>query len=156
MKTLLFMALFTSLSSMAAGTAPPIPIPAPKPTSLQVYRLHLFFDDKEFVDELEVVRDQTGRVLSGRMLVPRDFIRPIQHITDLPNAAGLMFDVPVPKNASRPKDLVFTYNVTYFDRSQKQMTGFVQMRSLNPYSHTFVASFVAFLQPPGAPRLPMN
>jgi hypothetical protein len=118
--TLLALALFTT-SAHAADSA-------------GTFGLHLFFDEKEFVDVLTVTRNDTG-ALRGHMSVPNDFEGEINVISEQGNT--LAFDLPVPKNASRP-DLLFHYEGRFFDDSKSQLTGFVTANG------NFVASFVAF------------
>ncbi|MGZ3653597.1 MAG: hypothetical protein ACXVB9_21610 [Bdellovibrionota bacterium] len=118
--TLLALALFAT-SARAADSA-------------GTFGLHLFFDEKEFVDVLTVSRTGAG-ALHAHMSVPNDFEGDINVISEQGNT--LVFDLPVPKNASRP-DLLFHYDGRFFDDSKKQLTGFVTMNG------EFVASFVAF------------
>jgi len=105
------------------------------------YGIHLFFDEREFVDVMTVSKNPEG-ILEGRMFVPQDFEGPLLDlkIDDL----KIEFDLLVPKNASRPTDLIFHYVGQFFDQKKEQITGFVTIRG----SPEFTASFVAFKRKP--------
>ncbi|MCX6124134.1 MAG: hypothetical protein NTV34_05210 [Proteobacteria bacterium] len=115
---------------LAADGCPPMHVP-----DLQ-YNVHLFFDDKEFVDVLCLHRLSIRG--GGTMHVPNDFSGPILNLVITP--ASIAFDLLVPKNASRPEDQMFHYQGEYFDELHKQVKGFVTDAS----SGAFIASFVAF------------
>ena len=101
------------------------------------FGLHLFFDEKEFVDVL-ILRTKGDGTLSGHMSVPNDFEGEIQEIHLIGDR--ISFDLPVPKNAARPQDLLFHYEGTFFPGSRDQFNGFVTLKA----KPGFVASFVAF------------
>lgn len=101
------------------------------------YGIHLYFDEKEFVDVLTVEKLNEG-MFSGMMHVPNDFDGTIEAIHV--DGQKLAFDLPVPKNAARPKDLVFRYSATFFDASFRQLVGFVTLAN----EPGFIASFVGF------------
>ena len=104
-------------------------------SNTRTYGIHLFFNEKEFVDVLTI----TGRS-SGTMHVPNDFDGKIENL--LMFGGGIAFDLFVPKNASRPTDMVFHYRGFFFDESEKQLHGDVSMDD----GKTFVATFVGFLR----------
>lgn len=105
------------------------------------YGIHLFFNEREFVDVMTVTKNPEG-ILEGRMFVPQDFEGPLLDlkIEDL----KIEFDLFVPKNASRPNDLIFHYVGQLFDQKKEQMTGFVTIKG----SSEFTASFVGFKRKP--------
>jgi hypothetical protein len=102
-----------------------------------VYGIHLYFDEKEFVDEMTISQSATGE-LSGRMHVPNDFDGDLENIKV--NENEISFDLLVPRNAARPKDLVFHYEGRFFDSSHRQLVGFVTLKG----EADFVASFTGF------------
>jgi hypothetical protein len=101
------------------------------------YGLHLFFDEKEYVDVLTMTQHLSGHI-TGEMEVPNDFTSPLMNAKI--DGADIQFDVFVPKNAARPQDLVFHYDARCFDRSCNQLVGYVRIKE----DPDFVASFVAF------------
>ncbi len=103
----------------------------------KTYGLHLFFDEKEFIDVLTITRTQDGK-LSGHMYVPNDFAGEVSNLRIVDG--NISFELFVPKNSARPQDLIFTYKGRFFDQAEKQMTGFVTLEN----QADFVASFVAF------------
>ena len=105
----------------------------------RVYGLHLFFNEREFVDVLTLRESELGLV-SGHMFVPDDFAGEIENLLSF--GGGISFDLLVPKNASRPEDMYFQYSGRFFDLGRRQITGFVTLRGTNE----FIASFVAFLR----------
>lgn len=131
-----FLTLFTALLSVGAthadtgGTA----------SAHAEYGIHLYFNEKEFIDVLTLEQTPEGE-LRGRMHVPDDFDGELQNIQL--DSAHLSFDLLVPKNASRPTDLLFHYQGTFFDSSHRQLVGYVTIRG----APEFVASFVGFLRP---------
>ncbi len=136
MKTKLLLGLF--LASLA------LPVAAQAtPAETKTYGIHLFFDEKEFVDVLTVTKHASGAV-EGHMVVPDDFEGKVDNLEFRPatwiTGPTLSFDLFVPKNASRPKDLIFHYRGTFFDSSEKQLNGFVTIQG----QPGFVASFVGF------------
>lgn len=104
---------------------------------VKTYGIHLFFDEKEFVDVLVLNKDESG-VLVGDMHVPNDFDGKVTNL--ILNEQEISFDLLVPKNSSRPTDLIFHYEGKFFDKSLNQMTGFVSIKG----EAGFVASFVGF------------
>ncbi len=106
-------------------------------THEEIYGIHLYFDEKEFVDEMTISHSETGE-LSGRMHVPNDFDGDLENLKIKNNE--IAFDLLVPRNAARPKDLVFQYRGQFFDQSRNQLIGFVTTKS----EKDFVASFIAF------------
>ncbi len=127
MNALRLFALLCSLASPAALAA----------ATTQTFGIHLYFDEKEYVDTLTLTSDDAGQ-FTGDMHVPNDFDGPLENLTVTQDR--LAFDLLVPKNGSRPTDLVFHYEGRFFDASQSQLTGFVTIKDELP----FVAAFVAF------------
>ena len=127
-----------SLAGTATNSQPATPTNKPAAADLTgTYGLHLYFNEKEFVDVVTLQRDARG-ALTGHMSVPDDFEA---DLLDLEESDGLLtFDLPVPKNASRPVDLMFHYEARLFDASGKQSAGFVTLKG----EKDFVASFVMF------------
>lgn len=124
----LFAICVLSLASLSASAAEP-----------RVYGLHLFFDEKDNVDVLTLSTDAQGR-LTGDMHVPNDFDTQVLNLEE--KEGTLSFDLPVPKNSSRPVDLMFHYEGRYFAGAKEQLAGFVTLKG----EQGFVASFVAFLR----------
>lgn len=105
-----------------------------------VYGIHLFFNEKEFIDELQLDYDSYGEAV-GTMIVPGDFTGKIS--SGLIDGLDISFNLFVPKNSSRPQDLVFHYQGKFFDMSRRQINGYVTI-----VGHPeFVASFVGFARP---------
>ena len=129
-------ALTLALSTTTMAVGPSFP-----PPFTQTYGLHLFFNEKEFVDVVELSSQQPGQA-AGMMHVPNDFDGPLANIVQTPQK--ISFDVLVPRNSARPQDLIFHYEGTFFDATHKQITGFVTIRG----QAAFIASFVAFLRAP--------
>ena len=101
------------------------------------YGIHLFFNEQEFVDVLQIYPHFDGE-LYGIMYVPNDFDG---EISDLKiEGLAIEFDLFVPKNDSRPKDLIFHYEGQFFNLNYEQLKGFVTLKDENE----FVASFVGF------------
>ncbi|MBS1960957.1 MAG: hypothetical protein JST04_01985 [Bdellovibrionales bacterium] len=126
----------------AAADRDPSP-PSPK----FVYGLHLFFDEKEYVDVL-TLRSIDGKV-AGHMSVPNDFEGDLENVVyhaPQPHLGirfpTIEFDLRVPKNKSRPQDMTFHYAGEFFNGDLRQLSGFVSMGG----GKKFVASFVAFLR----------
>lgn len=119
--------LAVSLSTMAS------------PIETRTYGIHLHFNETEFVDVM-TLEQADGGGLTGHMYVPNDFDGKLDHLTQDKN--HLSFDLLVPKNASRPKDLVFHYDVQFFNSAQEQLTGYVTIRG----GPGFVASLVGFVR----------
>jgi hypothetical protein len=147
------LALFSLLSLGAVAFVSASAHAAASGTKVRAYGLHLFFDEREFVDvlTLELLPDGT---LRGHMSVPKDFEGDLTNIRfeqgdkvydSVP--PHIAFDLFVPKNAARPKDLVFHYEGYFFDQNLSELSGFVSLasRPTGP-SADFVASFVAFLR----------
>src|SRR4051812_30201018 len=88
------------------------------------YGLHLFFDEKEFIDVLTIYTD-TNSNLTGKMDVPDDFTSPL--FSGHHSGADIAFDVFVPKSASRPTDMIFHYDGRCFDPRCEQLVGFAQI-----------------------------
>ncbi len=129
MKSLIALALIAcTFSSHAAQAETP-----------RTYGLHLFFNEQDNVDVLTLRANERGE-LSGDMHVPNDFDAALLNVSE--KNGVLTFDLPVPKNSSRPVDLLFHYEGRYFDATKKQLTGFVTLKG----EEDFVASFVAFLR----------
>jgi hypothetical protein len=100
------------------------------------YGIHLYFDEKEFVDVLTVTHG-AGIPYFGHMSVPNDFEGDIDVVRI--DGDSISFTLPVPKNASRPA-MLFHYEGKFFDAAHKQLTGFVTIEGRTD----FVASFVGF------------
>lgn len=105
--------------------------------SEKTYGLHLFFDEKEFVDVLKL-KTLGHSVCLGHMSVPDDFEDDISNC--ISTGLDITFDLLVPRNSSRTKDMVFEYHGRFFDRTHKQMIGYVKLKR----TERFIASFVAF------------
>ncbi len=105
------------------------------------YGIHLFFNEKEFVDVMKVQRASDGS-LTGDMHVPNDFDGPLSNF--FIDGKEVKFDLFVPKNAARPSDLIFEYRGRFFDETHSQLIGFVTIKG----EEKFVASFVAFKRQP--------
>jgi hypothetical protein len=105
----------------------------------RTYDLHLSFQEEEFVDVL--VLETKGLYVKGEMHVPNDFSGPLLNI--LKFGGQIAFDLFVPKNHSRIKDMVFEYRGFYSDNSEKKLIGFVRIKG-KPET---IATFVAFEQP---------
>ena len=103
------------------------------------YGLHLFFNEQEFIDVLTLSKGDAGQ-LKGHMDVPNDFAGDIDSISLQGNE--ISFDLFVPKNASRPRDLIFHYRGTFFSQDHQQLIGYVTLKGQSG----FVASFTAFLR----------
>lgn len=101
------------------------------------YGIHLFFNEKEFVDTMTISQNSNGN-LEGNMDVPQDFSGPLANLKV--NGLQVEFDLLVPKNLSRPVDLVFHYVGHFFDETHSQLIGFVTIKG----SKDFTASFTAF------------
>lgn len=129
--------IFLGLVILLATTfssAGPVPV-----IKSQTYGIHLFFDESEFIDILTIHTLATG-LQSGEMVVPNDFTGPIKNVKN--EELKFSFDLFVPRNMSRPKDLVFHYEGQYFDATRTQMIGFVTIKD----QPGFVASFTGFLR----------
>lgn len=130
MKTLTAYSMIATL----AGT----PALAQAPSHLtEVYGIHLYFDEKEFIDVLTLKRLPDGRIV-GKMDVPNDFTGQIQNL--VLKGQSIAFDLQVPKNAARPRDLMFHYEGHFYDPSRRQLAGFVTLKNQT----AFIASFVGF------------
>lgn len=105
------------------------------------YGLHLFFNEKEFVDVIRITKSPGGQLV-GDMVVPNDFSGKLLNIKT--GDRQMTFDLFVPKNSARPKDLVFSYRLLFFDHSYNQFVGFVNLHG----QESFVASFVGFKRSP--------
>lgn len=105
------------------------------------YGIHLFFDEREFVDVMTVAKNPEG-LLEGRMFVPQDFEGSLLNLKI--DGLKIEFDLFVPKNSSRPNDLIFHYVGQFFDQKREQLTGFVTIKG----STDFTASFVGFKRKP--------
>lgn len=101
------------------------------------YGLHLFFTETEFVDVLTFKTDQETGVLTGHMYVPDDFEGYISNFKQI--GLKITFDLFVPKNLSRPTDLIFHYTGTFHSKNLKQLIGFVTIKG----HKDFVASYIA-------------
>lgn len=101
------------------------------------YGLHLFFNEKEFVDVLTI--ESHGDLFKGHMHVPDDFDGDIKTISYHSVNQTIEFELFVPKNKARPQDLIFVYKGQYFDDEHKQLIGYVEDKQ-----GKFIASFVAF------------
>lgn len=129
MKTKLLLSLFFCLFTLPAFAAG---------TQTKTFGIHLFFDEKEFVDVLTLRREPDGHFSAGHMSVPNDFEGDIENL--LAFGGEFSFELRVPKNASRPQDLVFVYRGRFFDEHEKQLLGYVTLKG----KPDFVASFVGF------------
>ncbi len=96
--------------------------------------------------------------LKGRMEVPRDFNAPLS-FREI-SAERVVFDVLVPRNASRPKDLTFRYETSFRGGDYEHGAGLVQIvaegdaaTSMEPVEPRYVASFLLFKTSPNDPRL---
>lgn len=128
MKRLLMvlMALIFTTTAAFAGTT-------------KTYGIHLFFNEQEFVDVLILNTNENGDI-AGEMKVPNDFDAKVDNL--VVSSQRITFDLLVPKNSSRPKDLIFQYEGNFFDLNQREIAGFVKIQG----EAGFVASFVGFLR----------
>lgn len=101
------------------------------------YGLHLFFNEKEFVDVMTIDTNEQGE-LTGEMFVPDDFDGKLLNIKH--DGLKLTFDLFVPKNRARPVDLIFHYKLQFHAQDAKEFIGFVTLKD----ETDFVASFVGF------------
>ncbi len=102
------------------------------------YGLHLFFNEKEFIDIVKISKGPGGQLI-GDMIVPNDFNGKLLNIKH--SDQQMSFDLFVPKNSARPKDMIFSYRLIFFDNStHSQFVGFVNLQG----QPQFVASFVGF------------
>lgn len=112
------------------------------------YGLHLFFNEKEYIDVLTLSRLGFGGpngTLTGKMDVPNDFTGNLLNIKV--DGRRIEFDLVVPKNPSRPREMLFHYVGQFYDDNHNQMIGYVvsQQRVLGKAPQMqFIASFVAF------------
>lgn len=132
MKKLLLTIALTLTAAFANAALAPL-------VESKTYGIHLYFDETEFIDVLIVNKFADGAI-KGEMQVPNDFTGVIQNV----KIAGqkITFDLLVPKNLSRPTDLMFHYEGQFFDATQTQLIGFVNIRD----QPGFVASFTGFLR----------
>jgi hypothetical protein len=127
--------LFIAIVMLFAG----IQAHAAHTVKTDTYGIHLFFNEKEFVDVLALTNEMG--LIHGTMHVPDDFDGPVlNYQTD---GLKMSFDLLVPKNAARPEDMIFHYEARFFDAEKKQLTGFVTIKD----SPGFVASFTGFQRP---------
>ncbi len=132
MKKLLLTIALTLTTAFANAALAPL-------TERKIYGIHLYFDETEFIDVLIINRFADG-ALKGEMHVPNDFDGPVQNVKIEGNK--ITFDLLVPKNLSRPTDLMFHYEGQFFDATQTQLIGFVTIKDQSG----FVASFTGFLR----------
>lgn len=111
--------------------------PIAKAEMTGTYGLHLFFNEKEFVDIIRITKRPDGQ-LSGDMIVPNDFNGKLLNIKT--SERQMTFDLFIPKNSARPKDMVFSYRLLFFDNSHNQFVGFANLQG----QPTFIGSFVGF------------
>ncbi len=107
-----------------------------------LYGMHLFFNEKEFIDTVQIVRLPNGQ-LTGHMDVPQDFKGKLLNI-QFQGQRMVVFDLVVPKNPSRPQEMIFNYKLLFFDSSHNQFIGFVTIKN----QPGFTASFVGFKKTP--------
>lgn len=103
----------------------------------EVYGIHLYFNEKEYVDVMTLKRLPDGRI-QGMMQVPNDFSGKLENL--VLTGRSISFDLLVPKNSARPKDLIFHYEGHFYDKTRRQLAGFVTLRDQTQ----FIASFVGF------------
>ena len=101
------------------------------------YGLHLFFNEKEFVDVMSIETNEKGEI-TGEMFVPDDFDGKLLNIKH--DGLKLTFDLFVPKNRARAVDLIFHYKLQFHAQDAKEFIGFVTLKD----ETDFVASFVGF------------
>jgi hypothetical protein len=101
------------------------------------YGIHLFFNETEFIDTMTISQNEEGKLL-GEMLVPNDFDGKLENIHL--KGKSIRFDLFVPKNTSRPKDLIFHYEGVFHAKDYKQIIGFVTLKGQTD----FVCSFTGF------------
>ncbi len=126
----------------------------PRPADLAGhYNLHLYFGDSApFLDELTLrVRPVflPTDELMGHMHVPNDFDAPITLVET--GDRRIVFDVLVPRNAARPKDLLFRYETQFMPEDPTKATGFVRLVAegndageLTSIEPSYVGSFLLF------------
>ena len=109
------------------------------------YKLNLYFGDSPpFTDTIHVSHSQSG-LPSGTMHVPNDFDAILDGLTKFEDT--VVFTVLVPKNASRPDDMVFRYIANIFAPDSNSLAGFVDLISVagKPVTKTtYVGTFVGF------------
>lgn len=101
------------------------------------YGIHLFFNETEFIDVMTINQNEKGE-LTGEMFVPDDFDGKLENIQL--TEKSISFDLFVPKNLSRPKDLIFHYEGEFHNKDYKQIIGFVTLKG----ESEFVCSFTGF------------
>lgn len=116
--------LFISLSANASG---------PEGT----FGMHLFFDEREFIDVLTITKGESG-TLKGHMHVPDDFDGEISALQV--EGSRMSFDLFVPKNNSRPQDLIFSYYLFFVGGKLDKFHGYATLKGKTD----FLASFVGF------------
>lgn len=99
------------------------------------YGLHLFFNEKEFIDVMTLYVDSSGD-LRGDMDVPNDFDGKLENIKF--EGQKLSFELFVPRNSARPIDLVFYYEGTFFNKNNKQFIGFATLKGKDEFLDSFV------------------
>ncbi len=102
--------------------------------SSQVYDIYLYFDETEFVDTLSLSHSPDGE-LQGHMVVPNDFEGDVENLEV--SAGQIEFDLFVPHNSARPKDLIFHYRADFRDSSHQVFEGNVTLRG----ERKFIARF---------------
>lgn len=98
------------------------------------YDIHLYFDEKPFLDTMVLFIDQDK--VKGEMHVPNDFDASIDHF--VLNGLNFSFEILVPKNPSRPKDFHARYEGKFYDATMQTFAGFATVVEDN----SFMASFV--------------
>lgn len=89
------------------------------------YNLYLYFGDTAaFTDTLTLETDKKGEI-TGEMQVPNDFDGKISKARFKDNR--LSFQLLIPKNASRPVDLLFQYDLEAFPKDSSKMVGFAKI-----------------------------
>lgn len=113
------------------------------------YRLHLYFGDtKPFLDDVRLDVSPAGAI-TGLMHVPGDFDAKVEAAAL--SGTRLTFEILVPKNASRPVDLVFRYEAEIFREDPSHLAGFASIvrsdgKPVAPGA--YVASFLMFRKKP--------
>jgi hypothetical protein len=112
----------------------------------RTYDIHLKLGGHDYVDVLKLTYDEKGE-LKGHMSVPNDFEADVEGlyfvsvVTSFGVPPRIRFDLPVPHNSSRPKDLVFHYSGSGRANSSAIFDGIVTLGETE-----VIGSFVAILR----------
>lgn len=109
------------------------------------YDLQLYFgNSKPFLDAVHLERGSDFK-LKGDMHVPDDFDAPLLNLAS--DERSVRFEVLVPKNLSRPEDMVFLYEGTISPHDTTKFAGHVTLTQVGQATleqPEYVASFLMF------------